>query len=60
MRGMQERFRRNATAIEAHAAKAFVALNHDYFLAKIGCVKCCGVSTWSRADNDDFCFDWIH
>jgi len=33
MGGMQERLGWNAAAIEAHATKAFVAFNHDDFLA---------------------------
>src|SRR6185436_3006996 len=57
---MQERFRWNATAIQADAAKALVLLNENNFLAVIGRVKRRGITARPGADDDDFRFDWVH
>src|SRR5437016_12216581 len=44
VRGVQQRFGRDAATIEADAAKTFVLLNEDDFLSEVGGVERGGVS----------------
>jgi hypothetical protein len=60
MRRVQQRFGRNAATVEANPAQAWVALDEDHLLAKIGGVKRGGVPSGARAYYDNFCFNRIH
>ena len=51
---MQERFRRNAADVEAHAAQRRVALDQDHFLAEVGGAKRRGIAARTGAEHHDF------
>jgi hypothetical protein len=50
---MKERFGRNATAVQAHTAEAFVFLDKNDFFAEIGSQKGGGVAPWASAQDEE-------
>jgi hypothetical protein len=56
MGGVEERFGRNAPAVQTDSTQARVALDNNDFLTKVSGVKRGGVSTGSGANNNDFRF----
>ena len=58
--GVQQRLGRDAAAIEADAAEAFVALDENDFFAEVGGVKRRRITARAAAHNYDFSFDWFH
>ena len=46
---MEQGLGRNATHVEAHAAKRGIALDQNDRHAKIGCAKCRRISAWAGA-----------
>jgi hypothetical protein len=59
-RRVQERLGWNATAIEANAAEALIALDEHYFFAVISRIKCSRVTPRASADDNYFRLDGIH
>src|SRR2546427_6313827 len=60
MRSIQQGLGWNATAIEANAAQALVALNENHFLAQVGGVKGRGVTAGAGANYDEIGGDGWH
>ncbi len=60
VRRVKQRLRRDAAAIQAHAAEMFVAFDENDFLAEVSGVKRRGITARTGADNYDFSFDRIH
>ena len=60
MRSIQQGLGWNATAIEANAAQALVALHENHFLAQVGGVKGCGVTAGAGANYDEIGGDGWH
>ena len=58
--GVKKGLRRNAAAIEADAAEAFVLFDEDDFLAQVSGVERGRVSAGSGADNDDLGLGWVN
>ena len=60
VRGVKQRFRRDAAAVQANAAEPFVLLDQDDLFAEVGGVKRGGVPPGPGADNDHFGFCGVH
>src|SRR6059058_4437265 len=60
VRGVQQCLRRDAAAIEADAAEAFVPLNEDDFFPKVRGVERGGISAGAGAHDDDFSANGFH
>src|SRR5436309_10142294 len=54
---MQERLRRNASAIDAHAARVRLRVDQRGLQSEIGGEKCRGVSAGAAADDDELSRD---
>ena len=57
---VEQCFGGDATTVEANPAQSWIALDENDFLAQVGRVKRRGVSARPCADDNDFCFDWVH
>ena len=60
MSGVEKRFRGDAATVEADAAEFLILFDENNFFAKVGSVKGSGVSSGSRADDNDLGFDGVH
>ena len=57
MRGVKQRLRGNAAAVETHAAEPLFALDENDFLAEIRRIKRRGITAGTGANNYNFRFD---
>src|SRR5262249_40488291 len=60
MGGMEKRFGRDAPAIEADTAQAWVALDQQHLFAKVRSIKGCGITAGAGANYYDFSLNGIH
>jgi hypothetical protein len=57
---VQQRLRRDATAIQAHAAEPLVAFDEDHLLASVGGIERGSITTRPRAQHHNVCLDRVH
>ena len=60
MGGVQERFGRNAPAIQAHPAKTLIALDKNDLLAQIRGIERRGITARTSAENHKFSLQSVH
>src|SRR4029079_1268136 len=54
---VQQRLRRYAADVQAHAAERAIALDEHHLLAEVGGAEGRRVAAWTRAEDDDFGVD---